>query len=348
METDMIRTILTPIDGSSHAQIALELGIDLAKKYGARMILLYVVTRDGCIPEDLYDAASCELMEDESDGGEAASSTWSFPRSKILVQVGHMLLRDASNHAKAKGVKTIEMIVDAGDARKRILYHAKETSADLIVMGRRGLGKLKRLAMGSVSHNVFNLAPCSCITVHHSDTQPCFERLKSILVPTDGSKQADKAVSFASDIASKYGANLTLAYVMSRGPSLEMLRGTIEMSKLSADTRDEIDPAKHLIAEHMSSIVMPPVVSRDALTEIGKQILERGQKTAEAKGIQVPKIVLLYGDDPARKILQVAKQEHADLIAMGSRGLGGAEGLLAGSVSYKVNHTAPCTCLIVR
>ncbi len=52
--------------------------------------------------------------------------------------------------------------------------------------------------------------------------------------------------------------------------------------------------------------------------------------------------------DPARKILQVAKSEQADLIAMGGRGLGGAESLLSGSVSYKVNHDAPCNCLIVR
>ncbi|MCP4878263.1 MAG: universal stress protein, partial [Gammaproteobacteria bacterium] len=44
----------------------------------------------------------------------------------------------------------------------------------------------------------------------------------------------------------------------------------------------------------------------------------------------------------------VAKSEQADLITMGSRGLGGAEGLLSGSVSYKVNHSAPCNCLVVR
>ena len=73
-----------------------------------------------------------------------------------------------------------------------------------------------------------------------------------------------------------------------------------------------------------------------------------GRRTAEAKGVQAPNLVLLGGDDPARAILKTAKREQADLIAMGSRGLGGVEGLLSGSVSYKVIHTAPCSCMVVR
>ena len=340
--TPMIHTIITPIDGSVHSQMALDLSTVLAAKYDARVVLLHVVTHDDNVPEDLYDAASRELMAAETEPPAGL-----LRRSKVLEHIGNTLLRKAQDLAKRKGVKNVETVIDVGEASKRILHHAEHMSADLIIMGSRGFGKLKGLVLGSVSHSVFHLAPCSCVTVHQTNTQSDYDRIESILVPTDGSDHADKAVELASDIAAKLGAKLSLVYVMSRGPSLENLRDSIDMTQLSESARNELDPSNHPIAEHVSAAVIPPIVSRDVLNEIGEQVLARGQRTAVEKGVQSPNVVLIDGD-PARKILQVAKREQADLIAMGSRGLGGAESLLSGSVSYKVNHAAPCNCLIVR
>ena len=50
----------------------------------------------------------------------------------------------------------------------------------------------------------------------------------------------------------------------------------------------------------------------------------------------------------AEEILKVAEAEGADLIVMGSRGLGGLKSLLVGSVSQKVSHLANCTCITVN
>jgi nucleotide-binding universal stress UspA family protein len=119
------------------------------------------------------------------------------------------------------------------------------------------------------------------------------------------------------------------------------------MEQLSESARGELDAEQHPIAEHVSNGLIPPVVSNAALKEIGEQVLERARQTALAKAVSSTSTLLMAGD-PARKILQVARRERADLITMGSRGLGGAEGLLAGSVSYKVNHNALCNCLFVR
>jgi nucleotide-binding universal stress UspA family protein len=327
--------------------MALDLSTDLAAKYDAQIILLHVVTHDDDVPRELYDKAERALMETESDNSNKGPAAPLLLRSKVLEHFGHKLLRSAQEFAKSKGVKQVETVIDDGAAGKRILHHAMSRSVDLIVMGSRGFGKLKELVLGSVSHNVFHLAPCSCATVHHTGTQSAFEGIKSILVATDGSEQADKAVDLASDIAARYGAKLSLVYVTSRGPSLETLRDSIDMSQLSEGARDELDPSKHPVAEHVSSAFIPPVVSSDTLREIGEQVLARGRQTSEAKGVSSTNTVLMDGD-PARKILQVARREQADLITMGSRGLGGVEATLAGSVSYKVNHSAPCNCLIVR
>jgi nucleotide-binding universal stress UspA family protein len=343
----MIQNILTPIDGSGHARMALDMSIDLAARYDARMTLLHVSDHDGNVPEELYDAASRELEEVESGGGETGLQPHHSRRFRVLEHMGRELLRKAQEQAEAKGVRHAETVLDHGDAGKRILHHARNKSADLIIMGSRGFGELTGLVLGSVSHKVFHLAPCSCVTVHCGDKQTSLDGFKSLLVPTDGSEPADKAVELASDIAGKYGAELTLLYVMWRGPSLEKLRASVDLDQLSKTARDELDPALHPIAEHVSAGLVPPVVSRDALREIGEQVLERGRRTAEAKGVRAPKLVLL-DSDPARAIVNTAKREQVDLIAMGSRGLGGVEGLLTGSVSYKVTHTARCSCMVVR
>ena len=57
---------------------------------------------------------------------------------------------------------------------------------------------------------------------------------------------------------------------------------------------------------------------------------------------------LLEDGDPASTILRVAKGLDADMIVLGSRGLGDAKGLLLGSVSHKVAHFAECTCVSVK
>ena len=68
---------------------------------------------------------------------------------------------DASN----RGIKDISLAIEDGDPGDRIVECATRENADLIVLGRRGLGQLKELFIGSVSHKVSQLAPCACLTV---------------------------------------------------------------------------------------------------------------------------------------------------------------------------------------
>jgi nucleotide-binding universal stress UspA family protein len=53
-------------------------------------------------------------------------------------------------------------------------------------------------------------------------------------------------------------------------------------------------------------------------------------------------------DDPAVAILDVAQREGADLVVVGSRGLGGMKRFLRGSVSARVAAHAPMSVLIVQ
>ena len=52
--------------------------------------------------------------------------------------------------------------------------------------------------------------------------------------------------------------------------------------------------------------------------------------------------------DPADAILDVAEEQHADLIVVGNKGMTGAKRFLLGSVPNRVSHHAPCSVLIIR
>ncbi len=343
----MLRTIVTPIDGSKHAQLALDLATNLAAKYEARLILINAAVGDEDVPEERYNAASRELRDAECGGQDLGIPTHQSHYVRVVGFLGKSLLDAAQRQTEEKGVKDVETITALGGAGEQILHHAQRTSADLIVMGSCGFSELKGLVLGSVSQKVLQYAPCPCLTVHQNGDGTAAFEINHILVATDGSEVTDRAVELASDIAGRLGAKLSLQYVMWRGPLLEQLRATVDTNALSQTARDELDPAQHPIAEHASSAFFPPVVSKETLTEIDQHVLDRGLQIAESKKVKDTELVLLDGDS-ARKIIQTAKHGKIDLIVMGSRGLGAGESLLHGSVSYKVSHSAPCSCMVVR
>jgi nucleotide-binding universal stress UspA family protein len=74
-------------------------------------------------------------------------------------------MEDAKVVARQRKVPSVRTVLRQGDPATAILNIASEEQADLIVMGRRGLGDLAGLLLGSVSHNVTQLAECACLTV---------------------------------------------------------------------------------------------------------------------------------------------------------------------------------------
>ena len=80
---------------------------------------------------------------------------------------------------------------------------------------------------------------------------------------------------------------------------------------------------------------------------VGERLMSRAGARAREKGVQQVRTLLEDGD-PAATILRLAKGLDADMIVLGSRGLGDVKGLLLGSVSHKVAHLAECTCVAVK
>lgn len=149
----MVEVILVPTDGSEHAAKAVKLAADLAQKYGARMIALHVMSPSWGrrIPAEMRSYAHNENIE--------------ATEREILETVGQQILRSADATAREEGLEQIDTMLEYGDVPATVLSVAETQSADFIVMGCRGLGDMKGLLLGSVSHKVTSHSPCTCITV---------------------------------------------------------------------------------------------------------------------------------------------------------------------------------------
>lgn len=160
----MLTTILAAVDGSDHARRAALLAGDLAGRYGARLVLVHVMTSEP-MPGELKDLAVEAVMPMGLAEPPAAPLLSPAEDANLRAAVGERLLDEALELARGQGAGRAETLLLRGDAATVILERVGQEGADLVVMGAKGLGALKDLLLGSVSQKVSQLAPCGCLTV---------------------------------------------------------------------------------------------------------------------------------------------------------------------------------------
>ena len=159
--------------------------------------------------------------------------------------------------------------------------------------------------------------------------------IKNILVPVDGSKHSVKAVELASDLASKYNAEITLLHVLLRGHMSDGLKRAleIEVGKRNAKVENLINFPLEIMAE--VSAKKDKQLSLEELDYIGKYVLSNVALICRDNGVTKVNKRVEEGN-PAKIILKIADDVQADMIVMGNRGLSDLKGMLVGSVSQKV------------
>jgi nucleotide-binding universal stress UspA family protein len=141
-----------------------------------------------------------------------------------------------------------------------------------------------------------------------------------IVVGTDGSETAQRAVKEAAELARQTGAELDLVSAYEPVPQ----------SRLRSEQLEAPDDIAHTVG---------PREDVDA-------ILSTAAEDVREAGINVR--TFARQGEPADAILDVAEEEKADLIIVGNKGMTGAKRFLLGSVPNKVSHHAPCSVLIIR
>lgn len=143
----MFKKIVVGLDGSKASETGLRLACDLAQKYKAKMHLIYTSQ----IETVAYAMAS---------GGAAIP-----PVQTQLDAVGIRLLEKGEIITKECGLKSVETHLAHGNSADQILLCAEECNADLIVTGRRGLGSVASILIGSTSQRISHLAKCAYLSV---------------------------------------------------------------------------------------------------------------------------------------------------------------------------------------
>jgi nucleotide-binding universal stress UspA family protein len=143
---------------------------------------------------------------------------------------------------------------------------------------------------------------------------------RTIVVGTDGSETASKAVAQAAELAASVASELLIV------SAFEPVSG----SRLREESQQAPDDVRWMVNPR-----------EDVDATLGAAV-----EVAEEKGVTTR--TFARQGDPADAILDVAEEEHADLIVVGNKGMTGAKRFLLGSVPNKVSHHAPCSVLIVR
>jgi nucleotide-binding universal stress UspA family protein len=142
----------------------------------------------------------------------------------------------------------------------------------------------------------------------------------AIVVGTDGSETAAKAVRQAVELAAATGSRLEIVSAYEPVPESRLRE---EAQHVPADLQWTVNPREDVDA------TLREAVDLAAEHEVPTQVHPRQ-------------------GDPADAILDVAEETQAGLIVVGNKGMTGARRFLLGSVPNKISHHAPCSVLIIR
>lgn len=168
-----MHTILVPFDGSGHALKALRIACDLSEKYGGRIALFHALARDKQAADFLrlmvakeLDPEIVEALKKAADSGGQSPDRPPQPiPDAVLRVIGEKILGQAAARVRRHGLEVETLPIEAGDPAESILLAARQTGANTIVMGCRGVSDDEAATFGSVSHTVFRKAECTCISV---------------------------------------------------------------------------------------------------------------------------------------------------------------------------------------
>jgi nucleotide-binding universal stress UspA family protein len=200
---------------------------------------------------------------------------------------------------------------------KGILGEAERFKADVIVVGWRGHGAVRRLLMGSVSRGVVRGSMCTVLVVRRS------QRVRSIVVGVDGSSAARRALAFVNRLIPPRDGRVTLV-------------STIDL--LPVPSRGRVPGAATIAREVRRQNTIRARAATKELSRAAATLKRIGWRT---------RILLVHGE-PLRDLLGVVAASRAQLLVVGAKGTSGVRYLLLGSVAEGAVNQSPVAVLVAR
>ena len=250
----------------------------------------------------------------------SARRTWAEYRRSILLSAldrGAEKAADGAGRTLSRRWPDVETAVVDKSPVEGILGEAERFRADVIVVGWRGHGAVRRLLMGSVSRGVVRGSKRAVLVVRRS------QRVRTIVVGVDGSPTARRALAFVGRLAPPRNGRVTLV-------------SAVEL--MTAPSRGRA-PGAAAVAREVSR--QNTIRSRTAMTDLNRAAAE-----LKRRGWQ-PRTMLVHGE-PLRVLLGAVAATRAQLLVVGARGTSGLRHLLLGSVAEGALNRASVAVLVAR
>jgi nucleotide-binding universal stress UspA family protein len=233
----------------------------------------------------------------------------------VREEIDYHLLRDEQSYLFAAagrlgGGVTIKTALLEGDVAAGLTAYARREAIDLVVLSTHARGAFGRFWLGSVADELAHDVPGPILLVpaHEGLADVTQEaELRSIAVALDGSSRAEKILEPAAELCRLFGAGLHLVRV-NRPVALPAYGNSLEqiLSQMQQQSENEMIEARNY--------------------------LEALARKLAARGVRIDTHVVIE-KQPAAGILNEARAEHADLIALETHGRRGFARLFMGSVA---------------
>lgn len=231
------------------------------------------------------------------------------PGAGLQAQAEGILANAAEEARDIAAQLPVETSLVTGAAAPQLVRHA--ANAQLLVVGNRGLGGFTGLLLGSVGVEVSEHAPCPVVVVRGSATPG-----GPVVVGVDETDASQAAVVTAFDEASRRGVNVVVMHAWST-PLRSEGGGPVGYEEMA-------------------------VAGRRA----GQDLLEKAASNASHMHPDVIYHLQLVDRSAAAEL--VTASASAQLVVVGSRGVGAMRGLLLGSTAHALIHHSACPVLVQR
>uniref|UniRef100_UPI003D92AB36 universal stress protein n=1 Tax=Gordonia sp. B7-2 TaxID=3420932 RepID=UPI003D92AB36 len=281
--------IVVAVDGSEQASNAVRWGSRAAVRENRPLHIVSVTAP----PAPAFTLAAVSAVEASASAGR------SFAEAAVELAKG--LAEDT-----AEGVAVSGEVIEG---RPGLALRDISSRAHILVVGRRGLGGVSGLLLGSVSTHVASHAECPVVVV--SDQLPSSG---PVVVGVDGSPTSTDAIAQAFAQAGFLDTSLVAVHAYGGYSGAAFFEASEEVKR-------EMDD--------------------EARETLGTQLAGYGQDFPD---VDVETVVT--SDAPSNRITELSKD--AQLVVVGSRGYGGFRGLMLGSTSQAVLHVAQCPVMVVQ
>jgi nucleotide-binding universal stress UspA family protein len=201
--------------------------------------------------------------------------------------------------------------LENGAPAEVILTIAKEHGADLIVLGARGIGRIREQVFGSVSHRVMTHAPCSTLIIKKP-----LRKIQQMLIPVESQEDGEAVVKFLKKKPFREPATATVLHVI--------------------PFSEPVWPVGAMVSPEF----------RKEMIAYGEKFTNGISAELKHMGYQAKGLVIVGA--PSQTILEEATKNSADVILMRTHSRSGVSRFLLGSVSHSVVHHTESTILLVR